>query len=384
MSFDKLLGSDIKGKTKQWTITVSNNDDHSVIETEYGYVDGKITKSLKKIFCGKNIGKKNETNHYEQALSEARSKWKKKTEQGFSTYIAFEKPTTTTTTTPTGTVFPMLATNFQTYEHKISYPVYIQPKLDGYRMIFNTTDKTCNSRQGKSFDAIKHTQLYKELYDIIGDIVLDGELYNHGGLFENLGILRKKKLDEKDLKIIEKIEYYVYDYVDPENPYEERYRFLKHFFFLNDFKHIRLVKTKKVGSKDDVKKNHLEFIAEGYEGSIIRTTDGKYRCKARSRDLLKFKDFQDAEYEIVNFSTEQDPVSNKNLVVWTCVNENGDEFSVRPKGTREERHKLFCRGHEFIGQRIQLKFFELTDSGIPRFPTTKSDTWHSYVRNVVE
>ena len=92
----------------------------------------------------------------------------------------------------------------------------------------------------------------------------------------------------------------------------------------------------------------------------------------------------DSEYKIVDFTAEQDTSTTKNLVVWICVNQNGDKFNVRPKGTREERHELYNRGSEFIGQQIQVKYFELTDSGIPRFPTTKSESYTTYIRNIIE
>ena len=64
-TFPKLFGSDVKGKTKEWNIVVINNGDHSVIEIEYGYVSGKMTKGTKKITHGKNIGKRNQTTHFE-------------------------------------------------------------------------------------------------------------------------------------------------------------------------------------------------------------------------------------------------------------------------------------------------------------------------------
>lgn len=390
-TFAKLFGSDVKGKTKEWSVVVINNGDHSVVEIEYGYVSGKMTKSTKKINSGKNIGKRNETTHFEQAVLEAQSKWKKKTEQGFSTDAqkdvqndvqkASESGSESDNTT---TIFPMLASDFQKFKHKIVYPAYIQPKLDGYRMIFNTENKTCNSRQGKSFDAVKRTSLYNELCDISENIVLDGELYQHGGIFEHLGLLRKKKLGESDYKKLDQIEYHVYDYVDETRTFKQRLEFLTQFFAQHNFQHIRFVDTRVVSSEDEIKKQHLAFVKDNYEGSIVRTTSGKYRCKARSQDLLKFKDFTDSEYKIVGFTQEQDTSSNKDLIVWICANKNGDKFNVRPKGTREERYELYKRGNEFIGQQIQVKYFELTESGIPRFPTTKSESYTTYIRNVIE
>ena len=384
-TFPKLFGSDVKGKQKEWNVVVIDNGDHSVVEIEYGYVSGKMTKSTKKITSGKNIGKRNETTHFEQAILEAQSKWKKKTEQEFSENDV--KPTNITSENVLdceNVVFPMLASDFQKFKHKITYPVYIQPKLDGYRMIFNSKNKSCNSRQGKSFDAIKRTSLYKELISIKEIVILDGELYQHGGIFEHLGMLRKKKLDESDYEKLEQIEYHVYDYIDETKTYTERLDFLKTFFNKNPFQHIRFVETRTVSTENELKDQHLDFVKDSYEGSIVRTASGKYRCKARSQDLLKFKDFVDSEYKIIGFTREQDTASDKDLIVWVCVNKNGDKFNVRPKGTREERNELYQRGNEFIGQQIHVKYFELTDSGIPRFPTTKSESYTSYIRNNIE
>jgi len=197
-------------------------------------------------------------------------------------------------------------------------------------------------------------------------------------------MLRKKKLDESDYEKLEQIEYHVYDYIDETKTYTERLDFLKTFFNKNSFQHIRFVETRTVSTENEIKDQHLDFVKDSYEGSIVRTASGKYRCKARSQDLLKFKDFVDSEYKIIGFTREQDTASDKDLIVWVCVNKNGDKFNVRPKGTREERNELYQRGHEFIGQQIQIKYFELTDSGIPRFPTTKSESYISYIRNNIE
>jgi hypothetical protein len=56
----------------------------------------------------------------------------------------------------------------------------------------------------------------------------------------------------------------------------------------------------------------------------------------------------------------------------------------RPKGTREERKELYKRGSQFIGRKLQVKYFELTEAGIPRFPTTKSESYTTYIRDTIE
>jgi ATP-dependent DNA ligase len=175
----------------------------------------------------------------------------------------------------------------------------------------------------------------------------------------------------------------VYDIVDETKTYEQRYNWLKSFMEKNSFTKIRLVDTKIVGSEDDLKKMHLVNVENSYEGSMVRIPSSKYRCKARSQDLLKYKDFEDSEYKIVDFTFEQDTASDNHLVVWICQSSNGN-FNVRPKGTKEERAELYKRGSEFIGQQLHVKYFELTELGIPRFPTTKSESYTTYIRNVIE
>ena len=56
--FETLYGYDVKGKMKSWSIIVTDNGDHSVIKTDFGYVNGKMTTSLQTINTRKNIGKK--------------------------------------------------------------------------------------------------------------------------------------------------------------------------------------------------------------------------------------------------------------------------------------------------------------------------------------
>ena len=45
---------------------------------------------------------------------------------------------------------------------------------------------------------------------------------------------------------------------------------------------------------------HKKNLKLGYEGSIYRSFEGKYKG-TRSWDLMKFKDFHDAEATIIDF-----------------------------------------------------------------------------------
>ena len=393
MSLNSLFGQDVNGKTKEWKISVSNKETHSVIETSFGYIDGKKSINTQIVDKGKNIGKKNETGHYEQAVLIAKSKWKKKMDSGYSQTREQEKKdqekpiqnSIIEKPIENEIIFPMLANDFNKRKDKISFPLFVQPKLDGYRMIYNSSTKYCNSRQGKEFDILRKTDLYQELIKIDEGIILDGELYVHNGVFEHLGMLRKKKLSGNDLEKLNTVEYHVYDIIISDKAFKARHVILQDFFTKNTFTKIKLVKTEIVHDQKSLDETHLNFVQDNYEGSIVRTKNGLYRCKARSNDLLKYKDFMDDEFEITDFTFEMDTFNEHiKLVVWICKTKDNQTFNVRPKGTKIEREMLFKKAQEYIGQKLHVKFFEMTENNIPRFPTTKSDSYTTYIRNVIE
>lgn len=108
---------------QRWDCRVVNLGYYSEIIVEFGQVGGKIQEKITKIYAGKNIGKSNETTHYEQACKEARSKWNKQKDK---LYVEDGEECATATT-----LRPMLAQSYDKHSHKIKFPAYIQKKIDG-------------------------------------------------------------------------------------------------------------------------------------------------------------------------------------------------------------------------------------------------------------
>ena len=110
-----------------------------------------------------------------------------------------------------------------------------------------------------------------------------------------------------------------------------------------------------------------KYIEHGFEGIIIRNGNGIYKnSKSRSNDLQKFKLFKDDEFEIVNF--EEGDGQDKGTVIWVCITKDKKKFRVRPKGTIDERKKYFIEGNKKIGKKLTVKYQEMSEDGIPRFP----------------
>lgn len=409
--FDILYGKSKDGKIRTWKISVEKYSNYSEIVILHGY--NRKIETRRRIAYGKNLNKKNATTHYQQAILEATSKWnKKQTIDNYSTNNnstnnnsnnnnSTNNNSTDNIDTPLNNInkssncvtFPMLAQDYSKHKNKVTFPCFVQPKLDGYRMIYNTISKSITTRQGKDFNIVKQTsKLYNELSSLPQKYIFDGELYVHNNevSFETLGVLRKtKKLTSQDKINLDKIEYHIYDIIDTTLPYNTRKNLLDDLFKNNNFTMIKYVNTFKINSKEDILNYHQNFVNTlGYEGTMIRNYNGMYKEKYRSFDLLKFKDFMDAEFEIVDYTFEKDTSGeDKNLIVWIILIKNDIFCKVRPKGSKEQRQDLYlqCQNNfsQFKGKKLWTKFFEYTNDGNLRFPTTKTNDISSYIRNEI-
>lgn len=378
MEFETLYGTDKNGKIKSWNIKVVEHDNYSEIIIQHGYIN--LIETRTRIDKGKNLGKSNATTHLTQAIADATSKWNKK--------IEIEKYSKSDSKILNNYKLPMLAQDYHKHSKKVSFPVAIQPKLDGYRCIYDSNTKICTTRQGKNLYIIKqHVPLYNELLSL-KDLVFDGELFTSKINFETLGVLRKTKtLTKDDLENLNKIEYHIYDIIDAKKTFKERNLILQKLFEKSKFKTIVYVNTIIINSVTEISKYHLEFIKNNYEGTIIRNLNGLYKEKYRSTDLLKYKDFMDSEFQIVDYSFENDTSGDaQNLIVW-IVQVDDVTCKVRPQGTTIERKELFKKCTEnfnqFKGKNLWVKYFEKTSDGNLRFPTTLRNTWTEYIRNQI-
>ena len=64
---------------------------------------------------------------------------------------------------------------------------------------------------------------------------------------------------------------------------------------------ISFVKSLVVFSKEEVIEWHDKWVSEGFEGAMIRLFGGRYGFGQRSRDLIKYKEFNEDEFEFIDF-----------------------------------------------------------------------------------
>ena len=268
---------------------------------------------------------------------------------------------------------PMLAHKFDDSRVDWSLPVYIQPKLDGVRCLF--TKDGAYSRAGKQFMNLAHIEVVLvPFFKQHPDVVLDGELYNHElkNDFEKIiSLVRKQKPTADDrLEAQQLVQFHVYDYFD--GVIYDSYKTRMQMLVLSDIygRHIKYVEARKPHSYEVARNWHNIFLSKGYEGSIIRL-DGLYK-HGRSYDLMKFKDFSDAEATIIGYEEGKGQRTNT-LGKFLMLDDEGVEFGCPPgKGYNyKDLANMLLEINDYIGQRATFTYFQRTKAGSYRHPHFK-------------
>lgn len=340
------------GKVQQWTLTV--NDRKFLYSIEYGYTDGKKQTKETLVKSGKNVGRANATSRTEQLYLEAESAWTKQIDRkGYTKDIPQDRP-----------FLPMLAKNFEKDYKHINYPCYVSAKLDGVRCIAfrRGKDVILLSRTGKRFTGLPHIE--KALSGLPEDLVLDGELFTPALTFQEvISIVRKDKVHTRHEEIL----FYVFDIIDEKLDFSERYKDISWIIDRDSSGILKLVKCELVDNREAVDEKLQQYLAEGMEGLMLRNLKGGYKLNGRSKDLQKYKKFQDAEFKIVDI-VENSKQPGMGVVV--CSDKENNTFKATPKMSEPEKRDLLRNKDSYIGRMAIVKFFELTTSvpPLPRFP----------------
>ena len=268
---------------------------------------------------------------------------------------------------------PMLAHKYN--PDKADYPAYIQPKLDGVRCVF--TKDGAYSRTGKEFKNVDHIK--KALHSFFcanPSTILDGELYNHElkDDFEKIiSLVRKTKpTEEHRQEAAELVQYHIYDVPSMTIAgYSSRLSYLNSQVYSKVTWPIMHVETKVVLDYDEAVKQHKKYLKLGYEGSIYRSMDGKYKG-TRSWDLMKFKDFDDAEATIVGYEMGKGKREGT-LGKFIMQDDEGITFGC-PPGKGYDYNDLANMANnisKYIGERATFTYFQRTKAGSYRHPLYK-------------
>lgn len=361
---------------------------------ETGVTDGKMTRHPCTFPRVTNEGKKNERNYLKQGLVDARSKWIKKTEQGHLQLADFEKSKGKKVTKTL--YFPMLLFKYNNEKKHINFPALVQRKLDGQRYLAylrappsedqDYHDVVIYSRLLKihqGFDYIKRILLapLQEAYDTETNesYYMDGEFYKHGKNLQQVGALIKnvKKTIEKRKS---SAEFWVFDGFYPsklDKTFAERNDALNAVFTTFPDTHwIRKVDTLEVENEKELMSYYEQFIAEGYEGAIVRDLHGEYLAdplkssqRLRSRKVLKLKKRFSKEYPVVGFE-QGTKGRDVGAILWT-VDVGEKTLTLQPKNmTLKERKEIYSDAlknfaDKYEGRMMTVEYEDLSKDLVP-------------------
>ena len=262
----------------------------------------------------------------------------------------------------------------------------VSRKIDGVRCSFYWKDGEVKSasRGGGDYDPStyqlrEHPKLRALLSEHPGWI-LDGELYKHGKSLQQISGAARM---EKTAGGCDWLEYYIYDVMIPDAPFEDRLKCLNDIKdILNlDFNpereweedelRIQMVPHEVVtgsNKKEQIMNLHNQYVAEGWEGCVARDASKPYKYGGRGQEMVKFKMYQDAEFEITGLSEGLRPED----MCFTLKTEEGIEFKAKPMGSRELKEQYREDLDKLVGKMATVKFFYLSDEGTPLQPVLKA------------
>lgn len=346
------------GAIQMWQIWTEDN----VIKTAFGQVGGKVQQTEDIIHYGKNIGRSNETTPKEQAELEAISYWDKKKKKNYVEEINRAEKSETDIK---GGIDVMLAHPYSKQGHKIKWPAFAQPKLDGIRIVAIIDNGNCTlwSRTRKPITGIPHIQHELEELFPEGHVVFDGEAYNHEFKNDFEKIVSYVRSEEPCIGH-EIVQYHIYD-LPEEEIFEERTTKLASQIPA-DASYLRLVSTTLVETEEEAMAVFQDQVRLGYEGLILRNRGGLYIGK-RSYDLQKIKEFDDAEFKIIDIEEGRGKLAG-HVGAFILQTNNGDVFKAKMMGEIERLKEYFNKPELWKNKMLTVKFQGLTAYGIPRFP----------------
>lgn len=361
----------------------------SIVAFEHGQLGGKLVVNRARAEPT-NIGRANQRNPDQQASFESEAAWVKKTKQGYFESVEQAKIAEV--------LLPMLAHPITkkakvkgvrtVTERGITFPCQVQRKLNGLRCLAIVGEDrmvTLKSRQGTVWELLQHIELAVAAIGRPGDI-FDGEIYLHGVPLQTINGWIKNGTDQAVVPLRAMLQYNIYDMPrcgTSIGTWEvRRDRLTARFQQLDDMilvaprvptlSSLKPVETFTVHSREELDTLAKSFVLAGYEGAIIRQLGHEYAFDRRVEGLLKWKQFTDSEFKVIDVLSRErfDPGTNQSyMILDKCVCQNNTTeatFEVVPLGDMAQKKQWHEQKEQLIGKRLVVRYLERSVDGIPQ------------------
>jgi DNA ligase 1 len=272
---------------------------------------------------------------------------------------------------------PMLACNAPKNLEKIQYPILASPKLDGIRCIIHNGEAVSRNLKPIPNDYIRDCLGGGNLPD-----GLDGELIVNGGFNSTQsGVMRKAGKPD--------FTYHVFDWYDEKKDFTARIAAIDALV-----KHSKVEIVEQLTIKNEPELLALEkvYLGDGYEGAMIRSVDGPYKCGRSTQKqgyLMKLKRFEDAEAILLDVielmhneneakknvfgrtersSSKEGKVPAGTMGALSVVAPNGVKFEIGTGFTAAQRQEIWDKRKSILGDLVKYKFQPDKTAKRPRFP----------------
>jgi len=310
---------------------------------------------------------------------------------------------------------PFLAPNDEANLDTIEYPIFASTKIDGIRCLFIKGEML-----SRSLKPIVNKQL-REKFHVIAEysrennLIIDGEIYSHLIPFQAISscVMTQDHRDKKAVKkwdelceesnfnvtreeALDSLKFYCFDCITDDNfdqPFFDRLLNLPKIE-MNFQKKVKRVINVECKSKEDIEIMFEEALDTGFEGLILRSKNGRYKC---GRGTIKegliykvkpFKTFDGKILEVIQ-ATKVDPnaekktnelgrsVTSKRLkdrlpiekAAAFLVDYEDKQVKVVIAQTDEEKEKIWQDRNSYIGKMVEYKGMMVGAKNVPRHPT---------------
>jgi hypothetical protein len=264
---------------------------------------------------------------------------------------------------------PMLAKN---YHHPSSndqtknkvkinkWPVAVMRNINGIRVLARLSGKQVilRSKLNSHFSNLNNIKedLYNFLHYLPSGTELDGELYSLEISYSQL----KSQISRNRLK--NTITFWIYDIIELARlSWEDRYKILIDAYtrYLEDDNrpiNFKIMQSYSCNSPEQLDQYHAAFVAEGYEGVVIRRYGSvdkslsTYRS-GKTNSLVEYKSFNDE------------------VVVISNINKDGNNILVKDK-----RSNIFPIRSRFditqlkLGDNVVIRYQDVDENELPKYP----------------
>lgn len=269
---------------------------------------------------------------------------------------------------------PMLAHRWEDHSHKLTYPLYVQPKLNGVRALF--FNGTFQSRDEHHWSPSILAHLTPALLTTYPHLLLDGELYLHGTPLQTInGAISVNR--NSPTHLTPSIQYWIFDCIPADNPDAD---FAARHAMLEAHSHslppsIRLTPTHLCNSPSEADHYFSKYKSEAYEGLMYRpnlpyglSTHCTNKQNRWSR-LLKRKDWLDSEFTCIDIECGTGKYS-ESVGALVFESPTGLRFTAGSGLTDAERTAYLHSPP--IGHTFRVRYETLSLNGIPLKPTIEA------------